>query len=429
MFNLNFLADRYKLIMVDIDNTLFNYTLAHKRGLECVFKKFNINIKDYELAKKQIHKRNLSSNHHKKELYFKVICENNNLHFSMAKDMFNFYNLIFNNNLKVDKSMFNFLYYAKKNNRKIVAITNFYFIEQINKLQKSNLLNLIDYLVCSEEFELEKPNRALINRALELYNDSVDEKDIVMIGDSIVDDFLGYGYEIYYYPYNCSKLLVSISGKSGSGKTTLSKCINEVYKSFIINADGYHKYNRKSKIWDRITHYNPEANNLVQLALDIKYIYQNIQNICIPIYNHSDGEIFYSNEICVNDLDLVLIEGLHTLYEEVIGEFVKIKIFLESDLSDIQKINRDILERKYERNKVVQNIEKREQDYIKYLQKQKYNANFLITIKDNEFSIELKDILLCDFLNKTYKGNYEQLIPTVKMIFNKILNNRWVEDE
>ncbi|EAL5963990.1 uridine kinase, partial [Campylobacter jejuni] len=90
----------------------------------------------------------------------------------------------------VDKAMFELLCYTKGLNKKIIAITNFYFVEQIHKLHCANLINMIDYLVCSEEFELEKPNKSLINRALELYQDLINEEEIVMIGDSIVDDFL-----------------------------------------------------------------------------------------------------------------------------------------------------------------------------------------------------------------------------------------------
>ncbi|EOH3381306.1 uridine kinase, partial [Campylobacter jejuni] len=115
---------------------------------------------------------------------------------------------------------------------------------------------------------------------------------------------------------NCSKLLISISGKSGSGKTTLSNAINEIYKSFIISTDGYHKYERHSKIWERVTHYNPKANNLIQLAMDIKHIYQDIGNkLHIPIYDHKNGVIVKSDEIEIKDLDIVIIEGLHTLYQ------------------------------------------------------------------------------------------------------------------
>ncbi|EOI0163274.1 HAD hydrolase-like protein, partial [Campylobacter coli] len=258
-----------------------------------------------------------------------------------------------------------------------------YFIEQIYKLKCANLINMIDYLVCSEEFELEKPNKALINRALELYKDLIDEEEIVMIGDSVVDNFLGRGCRINYYPYNCSKLLISISGKSGSGKTTLSKAIDEIYESFIISTDGYHKYERHSKMWERITHYNPKANNLIQLAMDIKHIYQDIGNkLHIPIYDHKSGVIIKSNEIKVKDLDIVIIEGLHTLYQEVIGDFVKIKIYIDSDEADNQKINRDSKERNYEYSKIISTIQKREEDYKKYLKKQKDNANFLILIRE-----------------------------------------------
>lgn len=33
MFNFQYLANKYQLIMVDIDNTLFNYTYAHNKAV------------------------------------------------------------------------------------------------------------------------------------------------------------------------------------------------------------------------------------------------------------------------------------------------------------------------------------------------------------------------------------------------------------
>ncbi|EAL8036653.1 HAD family hydrolase, partial [Campylobacter coli] len=81
MFNLKNIAEKYKLIMVDVDNTLFNYTFAHKNALEVVMEQYGFTLQEYNLAKIMIEKRNLSVNHHKKELYFKIICENKNIHF------------------------------------------------------------------------------------------------------------------------------------------------------------------------------------------------------------------------------------------------------------------------------------------------------------------------------------------------------------
>ncbi|EAI1595684.1 uridine kinase, partial [Campylobacter jejuni] len=324
----------------------------------------------------------------------------------------------------VDKTMFDFLVYAKSINRKILAITNFYFIEQINKLNYANLSLMLDFLICSEEFEVEKPHKKLIDRAFELAK--IDSKDkVVMIGDSIADD-LGI-YDIKYYPYNCSKLLISISGKSGSGKSTLGSAIKSVCDCMVIGADGYHKFDRYSTVWERITHYNPEGNNLIQLALDIKCIYQDIHDLCIPLYDHVSGNFLTSDLIKTKDLDIVIIEGLHTLYQEVIGDFVKIKIFIDSDESDNQKIQRDIKERGYKLDKIINSIQKREEDYLHYLYKQKDNANFLITIRNKKFKIELSGILKSANLQNIYEGEYHNLIDTIKDIMSKIINNRWVK--
>lgn len=424
MFNLEYLANRYQLIMVDIDNTLFNYTHAHSKALQNVLKKYSFLIEDYEYARMQIKSRDLSVNHHKKELYFKLMCEEKNIHFTQAKNMFELYTQEFLHNIKVDKTMFDFLIYAKSINRKILAITNFYFIEQINKLNYANLSSMLDFLICSEEFEIEKPHKKLIDRAFEL--SKINSKDkVVMIGDSINDD-LGI-YDIDYYPYNCSKLLISISGKSGAGKSKLSDAIKSVCDCMIIGADGYHKFDRYSNAWKRITHYNPEGNNLVQLALDIKCIYQDIHDFYIPLYNHVSGTFLTSNLIKTRDLDIVIIEGLHTLYQEVIGDFVKIKIFIDSDEADNQKIQRDITKRGYKLDEIVNSIQKREEDYLRYLYKQKDNANFLITVRNKKFKIELLGILKSVDLQNTYEGEYNNLIYTVKDIILKIINNRWVK--
>lgn len=48
-------------------------------------------MEDYEYARMQIKARDLSVNHHKKELYFKLMCEEKNIHFIQAKNMFELY--------------------------------------------------------------------------------------------------------------------------------------------------------------------------------------------------------------------------------------------------------------------------------------------------------------------------------------------------
>ncbi|HEF3580307.1 TPA: uridine kinase, partial [Campylobacter jejuni] len=103
------------------------------------------------------------------------------------------------------------------------------------------------------------------------------------------------------------------------------------------------------------------------------------------------------------------------------------KIFIDSDESDNQKIQRDIKERGYKLDKIINSIQKREEDYLHYLYKQKDNANFLITIRNKKFKIELSGILKSANLQNIYEGEYHNLIDTIKDIMSKIINNRWVK--
>ena len=439
MFNFKKLIEPYDVIFVDVDNTLFNYTYAHSKALQKVLKDFNFTLEDYNKAKINIKKRDLKSNHHKKELYFKNMCENKGKHFSETLKMYKTYEKTFRKNLLVDKTMFNLLTYAKYKHKKVIAVTNYYVIPQIKKLKCSEFLNLIDHLITSEEFEVEKPNTKLLNKALELAGNPSKEK-VIMFGDSVLDD-LSF-YDIKSYPYNCSKLLMSISGKSGAGKSTISALIKDIFKAEIIEGDGYHKYERNHPAWNNVTHYNPEANNLIQLGLDIKNIYQDINKIKVPIYNHDNGKFETPTELDYKDLDVLIIDGLHSLYPEVTSEFVKIKIFIDNMNADEQKIKRDTAHRNKTEDEVKLSIEKREQDYIEYIEKQKQYANFIIEILNNKFIIKISKIFnfnvnyaIIDLKNTQVKENLEtfdicseneNLHKTLTYIFNKIKGNRWV---
>ena len=433
MFNLKELIKNKEAIFIDIDNTLFNYNIAHRVALGEVLKKFNFDISIYNRAKINIKKRDLKSNHHKKELYFKNMCELQDRHFSDALKMYDYYHCVFSENLLADKSMMKLLEYSKNSGIKIVAITNYYVIPQIKKLLCSNFSKYIDYLITSEEFEVEKPNVKLLNRAIEL--SGCTEKDkIIMFGDSVVDDLSC--YDIDSYPYNCSKLLISISGKSGAGKSTITKLLKDIFNSEVIEGDGYHKYERTHSAWNNVTHYNPEANNLVQLGLDIKNIYQEINSIQVPIYNHETGK-FENHERLDTDLDTLIIDGLHSLYPEVTGDYVKIKIFIDNSFADTQKIERDVNHRNKTEEEVQSSINKREQDYYKYIDNQKDYSNFVISIFEHGCTIRISDFINIDYskisaskvqdkLGIFLSIEKDDLFKVLKEIFVNIKEQRWI---
>lgn len=431
MFNIYKDVEQYDVFCVDLDNTLFNYTYAHNAALSLTMKKFNFNFDDYNVAKIEIRKRDLKANHHKKELYFKIICENTNKPFYEALKIFKYYSKKFNQNLLADSSMFRLLKTAKINNKKVIAITNFYLLQQIEKLKTTNFHKYIDYIITSEEYECEKPNKTLIDKALSF--SGVDKSKVITFGDSIVDDFTRHGVD--YYPYNCSKVLISITGKSGSGKSSISNILNSVWKCEIIEGDGYHKYERDHPEWSKLTHYNPEANNLLQLGLDIKNIFHNMNNIFVPIYNHANGKFETPENLNSNDLDVVVIDGLHSLYKEVTGEFVKIKIFIDNDLADEQKLKRDVYERNKNVTSVIKSIENRSEDYDKYIKIQKEYSNIIINVR-KDVEVIVKNDIIFDYSsvgfeheNKEdaviFSSTYEKINTLIFNIMMAIKNNRY----
>lgn len=435
MFNLFNQLNQYDYIFVDIDNTLYNYKFAHNKAIEATSEFFGFSLTEFEKAKKDIKKRGLKANQHKKELYFKKLCENKSLHFTISNTMYKYYFDVFLSNIIVDRSMFEFLKKSKENGKTIVAITNYYVLPQISKLLTSNLYAYIDFMITSEEFEEEKPHTKLLNYAKKI-SGCTDNSKIVMIGDSTADNFYQFG--IRSYPYNCSKLMISVSGKSGAGKTTLSHILEEVFEdSFAIEGDGYHKYERNHPKWKNITHYNPEGNNLVQLSLDIQRIYQDIGDISIPIYNHDNGLFEKPIDVSHKDLDVVIIDGLHSLYEEVTGEFVKIKIFLDNIDADKQKVERDIKERNKTEEEVLNSINKREADYDSFIKKQKQFSNFKVNLYSDSFEFVISnDIDLCDFESElafishnekdcVITGDKEDYFILFKDVLKYIKEKRW----
>ena len=427
MINLKKIIQPYDVIFIDIDNTICNYTYAHNAAITKVMREFSITKDEYKLAKLNIKKRDLRANHHKKELYFKNITEIKGLKVSDTLQMYDMYQTTFDQNLLVDSSIVDMLNYAKLSNKKIVAITNFYIIAQIKKLMLMGVIDCFDYLITSEEFELEKPNKKLFEHA-RLLSGNPDLSKIIMFGDSVVDDMSLFG--VKYYPYNCSKMLISISGKSGSGKSTISEIVRDTLDATVIEGDGYHKYERTNPIWNSLTHYNPRCNNLIQLGMDVKKIYQDIEKIKVPIYNHISGRLDDAVVVDHSKLDVVIIEGLHTLYPEVTGDFVKLKIFIDNEHSNEQKIDRDIKQRNANKDTVIKNINRREVDYDKYIAFQREFSNFLIEIKNNEFTISITDDIIIPslkYLNgvATIVGEYDSLNSKIVSLIQEIQDNRY----
>lgn len=175
-------------------------------------------------------------------------------------------------------------------------------------------------------------------------------------------------------------MLICISGPSGVGKTTLSKIVAAslgIEKVTYLCGDDLHKWSRTSDQWKTFTHLEPLANNL-ELGREHILKLLNSQPVFRARYNHSTG--LFDAPVKIFPTEKIVYEGLHALYDEQINEksYLSLYVETESSLKQKWKINRDINERGYSLDKVIDSIQRRKTDEEKYIVPQRNNADAIL---------------------------------------------------
>jgi len=170
--------------------------------------------------------------------------------------------------------------------------------------------------------------------------------------------------------------IFAICGDSGSGKSTLSRLLKNCYNnSFTLECDRYHKWERNNKNWEQTTHLNPKSNYITKMEEDIFNL--KLGNDIYQVdYDHHSGK--FTEKKLINPSDNLIVCGLHSLYGNT--NLYDLKIFMDTDenLKKKWKIKRDVLERGYSPNKVLENIKKRQKDFNDYIKPQKENADIIV---------------------------------------------------
>ncbi len=214
--------------------------------------------------------------------------------------------------------------------------------------------------------------------------------------------------------------IIAIAGDSGSGKTTLLNELTELFDRdnyLKLETDRYHKWERGNENYLQFTHLNPEANNLEKMSKDV-YNLKIGSEIYSVDYDHDTGK--FTQEEKIESKNNVILCGLHTLYNKNVNEIIDLKIFMDTDRELIKKwkIKRDVVERGYTIDKVLEQIKHRENDYNEYIKNQKYNADIIINF------FEESNTLLCNVIIKTQEYIDKLLtINKYKNIFNIIKKN------
>jgi len=188
--------------------------------------------------------------------------------------------------------------------------------------------------------------------------------------------------------------IIAITGSSGAGTTTVKNALSNIFERVGANAafvegDSFHRYDRKEmkrevtkakKEGRNLSHFGPEG-NLFDKQNELFTSYGETGSGLIRHYIHDEEEAvkykqkpgtFTEWEPLPPDTDLLFYEGLHggvVTDEFNIAETVDLLIGVAPtiNLEWIQKISRDTNERGYKSEDVINIINRRMYDYMKYI--------------------------------------------------------------
>ncbi|HOL40750.1 MAG TPA: phosphoribulokinase [Methanospirillum sp.] len=184
--------------------------------------------------------------------------------------------------------------------------------------------------------------------------------------------------------------LIGVAGDSGSGKSTFTKAISDIFGEELVTSitvDDYHLYDRKTRTEMGITPLLISANNLNLLEEHLQELKKG-NPIRKPVYLHDHGtfgelELFFPKKF-------IIIEGLHPFATEKLRALYDYTIFVDPD-RDVKfdwKVKRDINKRNYDKEEVLNEIVRREPDYIHYVLPQRKMADAVIQIQYSSYGRE-----------------------------------------
>lgn len=187
---------KYKALLLDIDNTLYDYNIAHniakKSVIEFCQKQFNIDkdtiIVAYNLARKKVHiELSETAASHNRLLYFQKMCEILNINpLKYSMQIYNIYWDSFLENMVLFDGVIELL---EKYKNKICLVTDLTAHIQYRKIEKLNLDKYCKKIVTSEEAGKEKPHPYIFMLALQKLN--LQNHEVCIIGDSFKKDIFG----------------------------------------------------------------------------------------------------------------------------------------------------------------------------------------------------------------------------------------------
>lgn len=184
-----------KAVLIDIDDTIFDFEKCSKNSFLKTLEKFNLKFKEEDFSyfnkvndilwtKQKLGEINI------KEVFIKRDYQMGKyFNLDIEKGLFNdlFVKFLYDEIEMVDGIEDLLLYLSDK--YKIFTASNGIFKMQENRLKKSNLDKYFDNVFVSDKIGFEKPDKKFFQKIMDLTKFSND--DLIMIGDSIKSDIIG----------------------------------------------------------------------------------------------------------------------------------------------------------------------------------------------------------------------------------------------
>ncbi|MFT6260419.1 MAG: uridine kinase [Crocinitomicaceae bacterium] len=184
--------------------------------------------------------------------------------------------------------------------------------------------------------------------------------------------------------------IIGIGGDSGSGKSTLIGNLRSMFNDQLLEleGDGDHKWERGNSNWQARTHLDPKANLLHRQAEQVARL-KNRKTIKRSDYDHITGTFTEADRI--KPKDFVVLAGLHPFYLPKMRKVIDLKIFLDLDerLRTSWKITRDINQRGYSKQQILDSLAARQNDSELYIKPQKQFSDIVISLfpaEENKFN-------------------------------------------
>jgi len=187
---------KYKGLLLDIDNTLYDYDSTHQYALEkvldyCIdtFKISEYELKKaYRMARNRVHvELSETASSHNRLLYFQKMLEI--LKINPLEYSYTIYNIYWDNFLEYMKPFDGIYEILEKYKDNICLVTDLTAHIQYRKIKKLRLEKYCNQIVTSEEAGKEKPHPYMFMLALQKLN--LQTNEVCMIGDSFKKDIFG----------------------------------------------------------------------------------------------------------------------------------------------------------------------------------------------------------------------------------------------